>query len=119
MRRAREVSNTPLQALTLLNDPVFQEAAQALGRLMAASARIGRGTRDRALFRPLPHAAARIRRAGAARQFLPNAESGGSSCKELDAARSPAPAKATPASARPGRSWRGVILNLDETITKG
>jgi mono/diheme cytochrome c family protein len=32
----REVSNTPLQALTLLNDPVFTEAAQALGRQMAA-----------------------------------------------------------------------------------
>jgi hypothetical protein len=32
----REVSNTPLQALTLLNDPAFTEAAQALGRTIAA-----------------------------------------------------------------------------------
>lgn len=34
----REVSNTPLQALTLLNDAVFLEAAQALGRQIAAAA---------------------------------------------------------------------------------
>jgi hypothetical protein len=32
----RERSNTPLQALTLLNDPVFNECAQALGKKLAA-----------------------------------------------------------------------------------
>jgi hypothetical protein len=32
----RDVSNTPLQALTLLNDVTFQEAAQALGRKLTA-----------------------------------------------------------------------------------
>jgi hypothetical protein len=34
----REVSNTPLQALTMMNDLVIIESAQALGRKLAASA---------------------------------------------------------------------------------
>jgi hypothetical protein len=33
----RERSNTPLQALTLLNDQVFNESAQALGRLVVSN----------------------------------------------------------------------------------
>ena len=33
----RDVSNSPLQSLTLLNDPAFIEAAQALGREIATS----------------------------------------------------------------------------------
>ena len=38
----REISNTPLQSLTLLNDAVFVEAAQAVGKSLAE----GQGTVD-------------------------------------------------------------------------
>ena len=45
VRRSR--TNTPLQALVTLNDPVYVEAAQALARRIATS---GSSTRDKALF---------------------------------------------------------------------
>ena len=45
VRRSR--TNTPLQALVTLNDPVYVEAAQALARRIAAS---GTTARDKALF---------------------------------------------------------------------
>ena len=36
-RSSRDRTNTPLQALVTLNDPVYVEAAQALGRRMAGA----------------------------------------------------------------------------------
>jgi hypothetical protein len=38
----RERSNTPLQALTLLNDPVFFECAQVLGKKVAHETGVAR-----------------------------------------------------------------------------
>ncbi len=113
----REVSNTPLQALTLLDDPVFHEAAQELGRVMITAP----GTVDeridslfrRCLSRPpdaLEHSQlvrffelqhARLKR------------------QELDAAKIAGPG---PGDARERAAWALLarsILNLDEFVTKG
>ncbi len=98
-RRAR--SNTPLQALTLLNEPVFVEAAQALATRVLSE---------------LPGASARER---AARMF------------RLCLARPPQPpelaeleelhAKKLAGGGSEPEAWflvANVLLNLDETITK-
>jgi hypothetical protein len=111
----REVSNTPLQALVLLNDTMFQEAAQALGRRAIAETQtpVQRATYifRRCLTRP-PDADELKRLLAFAEQQKTRIEA-----KQLDASAL--------AGDGPGAIERAVwtavsraVMNLDETVTK-
>ncbi len=115
----RERSNTPLQALTLLNDPVFFECAQQLGARMAevptadASERIRHGF-ERCLSRP-PSAEelARLLKLYEAQLKLAQANAeGAAKIAGAKKAEAEIPEKATLVAL--GR----VMLNLDEFFTR-
>jgi len=113
----REVSNTPLQALTLLNDPVFHEAAQALGRLMTASAGPVLDRVDALFRRCLGRSPEKDELPQLARFF--HAQKMRFERKELDAAKV---AGAGAGDAAERAAWTVLaraILNLDEAVTKG
>jgi hypothetical protein len=116
VRRAR--SNTPLQALTTLNEPLFLEAAQALARKTLAEG----GSTDRAR---LDYAArrvlARVPTAEEAKILLALLEKE----RQRFALRVPestfdpkAFSGAADADAAPWTAVARVLLNLDEAITK-
>jgi len=113
----RDVSNTPLQALSLLNDVVFQETAQAFGREFAVS---GATTSDlvKLAFRRILTRLPNEREAQALEEFWRQQkqrfESGA-----LDAAKVGGDG---PGSAADRAVWTAlvrILFNLDETITKG
>jgi len=113
----REVSNTPLQALTLLNDPVFQEAAQALGRLMAA--RTGSvDERVDALFRRCLTRTPDRDELSRLVQFF-HSQKLRFERKELDAATIAGPGKGDAVERAAWTVLARAILNLDEAVTKG
>lgn len=112
----REVSNTPLQALTLLNDQVFHEAAQVLGRTTAAQPG---GDRERAAF-VLRRCLTRTPDAGELEQVVQfyRAQRERLARGELAAAEL---AGSTEGDAVAAAAWTAVarvVLNLDEMVTR-
>jgi hypothetical protein len=113
----REASNTPLQALTLLNDPAMTEAAQALGRRMA-SASGSVEERVRALFRRVLIRHPSRAEATLLMRFL-TVQRGRFERKELDTAAVAGPGAGDITERAAWTALARVLLNLDEAITKG
>ncbi len=98
VRRSR--SNTPLQALTLLNDPVFVEASQALARRIVKEA---------------PSASQDARLEYGFRLALARAPTDRERAVLSDLLAAQPPAKTE---SKPWEAVATALLNLDETITK-
>jgi hypothetical protein len=112
----REVSNTPLQALTLLNDPVMIEAAQALGRLTAARA----GTVEEkagSLFRRLLARPPERDELAMLLQYY-ETQRGRLERKELDAAAIAGPGGSDAVERAAWTVLARSLFNLDEAVTK-
>ena len=110
----REVSNSPLQALSLMNDTVFVEAAQALGREVVAAPG-SREARLSALFRRITGRVIKPNESTGLVEFLAEQQARFES-KQID------PAALTGGEANPElAAWTALsraLLNLDETMTK-
>ncbi len=120
LRRNR--TNTPLQALVTLNDPVYVEAAQALARLIGhGRAPVGDKVRDglrRVLLRP-PHAAEVERLTALYRDVLATyARQPEEAAAMIANPQHPPPASYGPAELAAWTVVANVLLNLDETLMK-
>ncbi|QNN24621.1 DUF1549 domain-containing protein [Planctomycetales bacterium ZRK34] len=122
IRRIR--TNTPLQALVTLNDPVYIEAAQALARRIVSEAaptvdaRIAYGFRL-VLIRP-PHRDEIARLTRLYETELAHYQSDESAARDMATSQlGPLPASMKPAELAAWTIVVHTLLNLDETITKG
>jgi hypothetical protein len=122
VRRPR--TNTPLQALTILNDPVYVEAAQALARNMIAQG--GSTPEDRTTFgfrtcvARAPKPAERERLVALYQQQLERFRNDGAAAEKFAGAQSmPMPSGVDAAEVAAWTIVSNVLLNLDEMVTKG
>jgi hypothetical protein len=122
----RQRSNTPLQALTTLNEPMFMEASQALALRTLRDG--GRDDRDRVNF-AFRRCTARVPSKGEQKELLTllakqeqrftGKDAEAWKLAASDPSKPPQlPAGATPAKLAAWTAVSRVILNLDETITK-
>jgi hypothetical protein len=113
----RETSNSPLQALTLLNDPVFVETTQALGQMMATATASLEARVDQLFRRCLSRAPEPDELAMLVRFYKTQHER--LEHKELDASRIAGPGEAEVGERAAWSILARAILNLDEAVTKG
>jgi hypothetical protein len=112
----REISNTPLQALTLMNDTVFWEAAQALGTLVATRAGTTEDRIDYLFRRCLVRPPAPDEHKMLVEFFT--AQHNRLEKKEVDPAKIAAAGDGDPLERAAWTLVARALLNLDETITK-
>jgi mono/diheme cytochrome c family protein len=114
----RERSNTPLQALTLLNDPAFVEAARALGRRVVLEGPSDAEGRARFAFRLCVGRPPTADEVTSIIAFL-DQQTARLRSKELDAVKiGGADSKGDPIELASWTTVARALLNLDETITK-
>ncbi len=113
----RDRSDTPLQALALLNDTVFTEAAQALGRRMASSQE-PLGERIRMLFRLCLTRPADAEESAALTAFY-SRQKGRFESGELSAQPIAGEGTGTPAERAAWTVLARALLNFDEFVTRG
>jgi hypothetical protein len=119
----RALTNTPLQALVLMNDPTYIEAARALAQRMITEAghdanrRIRHGFRLAAARKPAAQEV-QVLREIAAKKLADYSHKKEAALELLRAGESKFDAKLDPAELAAWTTVASVILNLDETITK-
>jgi hypothetical protein len=120
----RSRTNTPLQALVLLNDPGYVEAARVLAQRTLKDAGSDATTRLSFAFRLCTARVPSARELSILRRILDEnlvkyRRNPAAAAKLISIGESPRPAEIDPAELAAWTAIGNLLLNLDETITKG